>query len=147
MVEKTIFKLELELGDPSVNGHSKWNSYTIESNYCISAIYNAYRKSVELTGVGFNYETELSIASEYQSREISVEILDILKTHGLDICDLPKYQDCEFEEGEPFYIEMDEELIFIFFEFIKLFLPDLEYEIISDPLPIFPISIGYGMYN
>lgn len=143
-----MYKFIIETGDPSGDGHSQGDRVLVKSNKTMSSVMSAYKESAEMTGLVFQENETVSIGGkkldwkhpEYKQRRVCVDYQDsspselaykILIEHGIE----------EFE------VYGSESLVSLFMEFVKLSLPDLEYEIIQDKSDVLPISIGYGIYD
>lgn len=148
-------RFKIELGDPSNDGHGKCETFVVKSNKTIEEIENAYKRSCELTGLVFTENTDVivngekmkwqhpeyndrKLCVEYESFDISKLAWEILEKHGLD---RKTYLIQEEEDLE------DEGLLSLFLDFIKLTLPDLEYEIEEDELETLGLTIGYGRFD
>lgn len=142
-------KFKIEIGDPSKDGHNQSEERIITSNKTIQEVRDAYNKSCLLTGLVFTENTDIivndeklnwqhperddrRICVEYESYSISKLAQTILKEHGIE------------------NIEIDgnvDSLVDVFLEFIKLSLPDFEWNIIQDMTPSLELTIGYGLFN
>lgn len=146
-------KVKLNLGDWSEDGHGKCDSLILEVNKDVSEIRQGYKDSCKLVGVQFNHNenyaglqrtsrTPLHIWTEYEDSYISEEAMECLIESGL-FKDEEEY--CQKYEDYPERLIMD---------FIKLSLPDLEYEFLDDEIPSINgfwndelnCQIGYGLY-
>lgn len=139
-------RFKIDIGDPHDDGHGKHDEYIVETNKTNSEILTAYKASVELTGLAFD-DTPIVVNGvtinwqhpEYDDRKICVEYesyspskfaWSVLKEHGIEETDV---------YGQDF--------VKLFLAFVKLSLPDLEYQIVPDTLPYLNINIGYGLYH
>ena len=142
-------KFKLDVGDPSGDGHSQSDYYIIKSNKTMEEVGDAYNKSCLSTGLVFTSKTPIIVEgkelkygdSEYYSRMICAEYeqynpsnlaRDILK--GMGIVDT-------VINGSAY------KLTILFLEFIKLSLPDFEYEILINDVPSLELTIGYGLFD
>lgn len=140
-------KFKIYLGDPSDDGHGKFDFFIIESNKTTKEIEQAYTQSCELTGLTFTENSPIIVNGkeidwqdpEYDDRRICVEYesynpsdlaWSILNEHGIE------KQEC-----------YKESFVHLFLKFIKLSLKDLEYSILNDKIEELPLDIGYGLYS
>jgi len=143
---KNIFRIPV--GDPSDDGHGKCDYTTIECNKTKEEVKEAYEKSCLLTGLTFTSNSDIivdghkisweddeyddrNICVEYQSSEVSELANTILEAHGI-----LRFHDL--------YVD---ELVILFMSFVKLSLPDLEYNVINNPVDTLNITIGYGLFD
>jgi len=141
------YKFKIPVGDPSGDGHSQCEYFIIESNKSQEEIKEAYNKSCELTGLVFTENKDIVVNGEkldwqhpeYKNRKICVDFesyeasnlaKEILKNYNID-------GDVDGTDG----------LLDIFLEFIKLSLPNFEYKLIEDNIPILNLPIGYGLFD
>lgn len=156
------YKFKVPIGDWSSDGHSKCDEYILCCNYSVETVRQAYKDSCSLTGVQFNhnedytgiignkYGTERHICTEYDNPYISQFAYDILVEKGLDLTHLDK------DDDEDYYIIGDsKEFLDILMNFIKLSLPDLEFELMGEDLPYLNgywnkelnVQFGYGLFD
>lgn len=153
-------RFKIKIGDPSDDGHGKYEDFIIESNYTVATVRNAYKESCKLTGIQFSYlgnnnhigieltwnNSEFSdraIAAEYESRTLSKLATDILIK--FDLINNDNYED------DQYYIEDTYDFVHILLNFIKLSLPEFNYRIVSDNLEVLNsgdlnVQFGYGLY-
>lgn len=144
-----MYKFKIEIGDPSKDGHNQSEERIINSNKTKEQVREAYDKSCLLTGLVFTSNKDIivnneklnwqhsehsdrSICTEYESYEMSKLAEDILQTHGIKNTQI---------DGDV------DSLVNIFLEFIKLSLPDFEYNIVQDIIPSLGLTIGYGLFE
>ena len=74
-------KMYLQIGDWSDDGHGKYEKFLLKTNKSVKEIQEAYKKSVKITGVSFdnNSNKKYQICTEYGESIIYKESLDILK--------------------------------------------------------------------
>ena len=142
-------KFKIEIGDPSKDGHNQSEDRVITSNKTREQVREAYNKSCELTGLVFTSNKDIivnneklnwqdedyskrQICTEYESYEMSKLAEDILQTYGIKNTQI---------DGDVY------SLVDIFLEFIKLSLPDFEYNIVQDIIPSLGLTIGYGLFD
>jgi len=143
------YKFKIPVGDPSGDGHSQCEYVIIESNKSPEEIKEAYDKSCLLTGLVFtsnkdiivnnerlnwqnNEHSDRSICTNYNSYDTSELAQSILQEYGI----------------ENSVIDGDVDLLVdMFLEFIKLSLPDFEYNIVQDIIPSLGLTIGYGLFD
>ena len=143
------YKFKIEIGDPSKDGHNQSEERVIISNKTIEEVRDAYKKSCELTGLVFTSNTNVivndkvlnwrdgeyadrNICVEYESYDTSELAQIILKEYGIENSEI------DGDVGS---------LVDVFLEFIKLSLPDFEYNIIQDITPSLGLTIGYGLFD
>ena len=143
------YKLKMNVGDPSQNGHNQSETVYFISNKSIKELNEAYLKSCQLTGLVFDGTINLvfdgvkldwrhpeykdrTICVEYESFEISDLAISILQNHGIET----KKDDLNVDY-----------LVELFFKFIKLSLVDFEYEFSEDETELLDITIGYGLFE
>ena len=150
------YTILMQLGDPSKDGHNEHEDFYFKSNKSRQVIEEAYKKCCEKTGLVFTSNTDVVVDGqklnwqhpEYKDRCICIDYEDshlsdlavnILKSFNIDV---DKYVDTSYQN----YIEAGN-LICLFLEFIKIELPDFEYEFTSIDSEILNITIGYGCYG
>ena len=142
------YKFKIEVGDPSKDGHNQSEDIVINSNKTITEVREAYDKSCLLTGLVFTSNKDMVVNNEklswkhpeysdrcvcveYESYNTSELAQTILKEYGIEDSEI------DGDVGS---------LVDVFLEFIKLSLPDFEYNIIQDPIPSLGLTIGYGLF-
>lgn len=96
---KVIFdechELKIVIGDWSEDGHEESEEFGLLSNYDVSKLRKAYKKSCKLTGLTFNHNEDYTgllegkygswrqLFTEYESCEIEPEACKILEEYGL----------------------------------------------------------------
>jgi hypothetical protein len=142
-------KFKIEIGDPSKDGHNQSEDRVIVSNKIKEQVREAYNKSCLLTGLVFTGNKDIivndkklnwrdddyskrQICTEYESYKMSKLAEDILQTYGI------KYTQIDGNVNS---------LVNIFLEFIKLSLPDFEYDIVENEIPSLGLTIGYGLFE
>lgn len=134
-----VNKFKIIVGDEYGDGHNIREVIIIKSNYSHDVIYENYKKAKELTKIKFDYDeksdTDLLIGVWYDKEIITQKTSLILSKYNVEHYD------------SDYYMDDYEEFIELFFNFIKIVLPDLKWEIIEDDIPRFPISIGYGLFH
>lgn len=148
---------KLVLGDRSGDGHGSTITLTMAFSHSMEEMQEAYKKSCELTGLQFHKRPDFTghepnpwspeAENEYRLRKLFVEFgdrdvsafaKDTLATHGLDLSIFPNI-------GRDSFVP-------IFLAFIKLSLPELEWETIEE-IPTFEAVAGsmenlaYGMFE
>ena len=143
------YKLKMNVGDPSKNGHKQNVTVYFTSNKSTEELKEAYSESCKLTGLVFDGNTnpivngvelnwqhpeyaDRTICVEYESFEISNLAVSILQSHGIQT----KKDDLDVDY-----------LVELFFKFIKLSLLDFEYELSEDETELLNITIGYGLFE
>lgn len=154
--------VKLTLGDWSNDGHGKYKEYNYISNYEVSKIREAYKKSCKLTGLSFNDNENYTgrelkhgswrkIWTEYQSYEIKENAIEVLNKHGINLCEI---------YGNDIYIDfecvLDEsQAADLIMKFISLSMPidwiyELEenkYENINGYNTGLDEQFGYGLFD
>jgi len=122
-------KTYLVVGDWPHDGHGVTEKVLIETNKTIQEVQNAYKASCKLTKISFTgikrsrkENNKYSIYTNYEDNKLTEEVKTILLAFNcpqvyIDACDEDKYK----------------AFIDLWFWFVKLSLPDLEY--------------NYGLYN
>lgn len=115
--------MKLTLGDWSDDGHGEYEEFYIKSNYDVHKVRQAYKDSCKKTGLSFNhnedytglnvgYNSTRQIWTEYGSRELSEDAIEILREFGIDD-----------------YFKDTDDAAFLMMKFIALSMPeDFEYE-------------------
>jgi len=150
-------KMYLVLGDWSDDGHGKFEKILVEVNKTVEEVQNAYKASCKLTGIAFDHDEDYTetnrgwkeaekyrIAVEYEDSNLSGEVLEILTKFGCPLKMLEYYNEDACQEN---YVKL-------WFWFINLSLPYLEYEIVADDTPNINgywsknlnASFGYGLF-
>lgn len=159
----TKYKMYLVLGDWSGDGHSQSDKILVETNHPVEDIQQAYKDSCKFTGVEFNHNEsytgitrnweerkKYSVCTEYGSSRMSKEVYDILsKYDGFFDLYIKGYN------GE-YYVPY-EGYADLWFWFVKLSLPDLDYNFIPEDNSIpyingywnknLNVQFGYGLYS
>jgi len=158
------YKMKLILGDWSGAGLGKTEAEIYEVNYPVEAVQQAYKDSCKLTGVQFNVNEDYTglakergweenqkyqIAAHYGDYKISEEAYTLLKEAGMDLDKSTIYED---DDDESVWID---DFSGLWWDFIKLSLPDLVYEEIKDDTPVINgywnknlnVGFAYGMYD
>jgi len=152
-------KMYLNVGDWSQDGHNQYKQVLVSVNKTIEEIRQAYKDSCKLTGISFNhnedytglklgYGSPYQIATEYEDGTISAEALETLSKFGMNF-------ETEVDEDE-YYIAGVDEFTHIWFQFVMLSLPDLEWS--CDAKPSYPsingfwnndlnCQFGYGLFD
>jgi len=151
-------KMYLVIGDWSDDGHGKYDKLLVRVNKSVEEVQNAYKTSCLLTGISFNGNDDFTgrkrtwrsvekylIATDYeQFGTLHDETKEILKEFNC-----PCIVDFEESASDTFPD--------LWFWFVKLSLPDLEYEIVQekDTTPVINgywdknlnVQFGYGLYT
>ena len=145
------YNIKLCTGDPSGDGHGMTDVYYFKCNYSTEQIRQAYKEACTKTGLTFTTNNDFGfkwghpehndrqICVEYEQYHISKLAEKIFKENGID---LENY----LEEEESGWIGVDN-LVILFLDFIKIILPDLEYEFYTPDAKLLNLAIGYGCYN
>lgn len=139
-----MHKFKIVLGDWSCDGHCIKEEYIISCNYDETEVKKAYQRSKKKYKVTFDSYEDLAIAVEYQNSTISPKVEEILKSAGIDL-----RKDWDWYEEDPeeeLYLET-ESFLELFFDYVKLSLPDIEYKIVSEDIPNLGLSMGYGLFS
>lgn len=163
-------KFKVPIGDWSDDGHGKCDIFTVEANYTVGELQQAYKDSCKLTGISFNHGDDFTglnlpwnhpesddrhIATEYEDYSISKLASTILLEHGIDVW--KGFNKDAFKERENAPIDGSENLLDLIMKFINLSIPskDLEYKIVGDDLPYLNgfwnpnlnVQFGYGLFS
>lgn len=132
------YKFNLEIGDTSGDGHSQMKTIFIECNHSISDLDDAYNRSVDLTGIDLIEDC----CRDYEDNALDKDTADALIKH-LDLVSI--IGTCDKKYNKPHNLEnlWIDTWIDLVMRFIKLSLPDLEYNIIKSES--FDIG-GYGLF-
>lgn len=147
-------KMKLVIGDWSDDGHGKHFDITLECNYTVKEIQDAYKLSVIQTGLGFDnsdcdengnkLHDVYQICTEYEAGgTLTLETLEILKQFGCPDDLILDYQE------EP----MDN-FVKLWFWFVSLSLSNLKYKLVKDDVPTINgywnknlnTQFGYGLF-
>lgn len=143
-----MYKFKIPVGDPSKDGHNQCEYVIIESNKSEQEIKEAYKKSCELTGLVFTSNTEVVVDGkvltwrdkEYKDRCVCTDY-DSYDSSDLAKEILNKYNVDGHIDGDY------DNLVETFLNFIKISLPDFEYKLINDNIPVLGLTIGYGLFD
>lgn len=159
-MNKTKFKIAI--GDWSKDGHNQSEDFIIEANYTVEQLQEAYKNSCKLTTISFDDSVKYTgvvrhwrenkkfeIAQEYEDSRINEAAFKILKHFNVLSEEQAKY----LKEGD-YFIESPTYLVKLIMGFIKLSLPDLEYELVEDSIPYLNgywgnlnVTWGYGLFD
>ena len=134
-----MYRMKLVLGDWSDDGHGRSDIILYECNHPVEKVQQAYKDSCKLTGVQFNInenytgvkrdypeECKYQICTEYDSSEIPETAYNMLVEACIDMDSMgiikDDLDDTQFKE--------------LWWEFVKLSLPDLTYKEITDDTPV-----------
>ena len=144
----------LPIGDWSKDGHSQSENITMEMNKSKAEIIDAYHKTTELLNMTFDSNdmigsNPIRLINSWEDNKLNKEVVDILSKHGVNFELFEGY----YPEEKVCYFVAAEEAAILFMEFVKISLPDLEYEHINDETPYLfgywgdlNISVGYGIF-
>lgn len=135
---KLSHTIDLVIGDWSGDGHAKTTTVTILSTHSRSALDEAYKLGVKVTGVDLSAE----VAHEYEDNVIATEILEKLEAHGLDKKKV--LDDDGFGNDEIGYGLWPDSFADIWLFIAKVGDPDFRYKRTQKPAGI-RIG-GYGLY-
>ena len=142
------YKLKMEIGDPSKDGHNQSKTIYFYSNKTVKEITEAYYQSCKLTGLVWKFNqnpivngeeinwkhpeyNDRLLFVEYEQYELSELAKNILESHDID-------SSCKWDSDC---------VIDLFHDFIKLSLPDLEIEFVKEDAELLDITIGYGLFG
>jgi len=154
-----MHKMYLVIGDWSGDGHGKFEKVLVEVNKNVEKVQNAYKESCKLTGISFNENEDYTengrnwksasrfhVAVEYETPELSPDVLDVLEKFNCPSNIIKNYNE---EACHKTFIDL-------WFWFVSLSLPDLEYKEIEniDKIPCINgywnknlnVDFGYGLY-
>ena len=124
-------KVKFTLGDPSDDGHGKYEDFYIKSSLSVEELKEAYKKAKNILGITLDHEVpeswserykELDFSTnsyyrpdtrklcvDYQENKLSVFVYNRFKEQGIDIIDLLGwYRDEYREETEEWILEAKE---------------------------------------
>ena len=157
---KKFNKMYLVLGDWSDDGHGKTDKELYEVNKTVEEVQEAYKASCRLTGFSFNHNEDFTgikrewktsdlyhICTNYEDYLLKEPAYQMFKEHGFD------FSDWDIEDTNDIYIEDSFEDLWWFF--VGLSLPDLEYKKVQDDIPVINgywndnlnVQFGYGLYD
>jgi hypothetical protein len=144
-----MYRFKIEIGDPYDDGHGKYEDFIINSNKSKKEIEIAYKKVCELTGLVFTENTDIIVNGEridwqhpeYNDRKICVEY-ESYEPSKLAWDILRKYGIIESKAGYD-----HQGFLYLFMDFIKIELTDLEYKIESENIESLNLNIGYGRFH
>lgn len=148
-------RMYLVLGDPSHDGHGKYRKVLVETNKSVVEIQDAYRASCKKTGLCFDGRAgyKYNLCAEYEDNRLTGDVLRILEEYKFPVNELNIDED---DGGQGAYIDEDE-FVALWFWFVKLSLPDMEYHLPKDDkIPVINgwggtarlnAEFGYGLYR
>lgn len=142
------YKLRMEVGDPSRNGHGQSETIYFNSNKSTQELKEAYEKSCDITGLTWTSDKRPKVngmemswnTPEYENRQLFVEYesyklsdlaKSILEKHGLDV-------DEEWDAHSA---------LCLFFDFLRISLPDFKVEFAEDNTELLDLTICYGLFE
>lgn len=158
-------KVKLTIGDWSGSGHSQNEVFVYEVNKTVSEIRQGYKASCKKTGIQFNhnenytglkehsgYGSKLHICTEYNECYFSEEAKEIISNYGIDF---------SWYGNGGLSSENAEDFAQLILEFIKISIPDFEWEEtsfkkseLSSIQPIngwwnseLNVQLGYGLFE
>ena len=153
-------EMYLVLGDWSDDGHGISEKILVKVNKTIEEVQNAYKNSCMLTGISFNHNDDFTnrrrdwrfaekfhVATGYENDTLTEECIEVLQQF-----------ECPEELLERAEDHLYEAFIDLWFWFVSLSLPDLQYEKVTpepDPTPVINgfwnenlnVQFGYGLYQ
>ena len=152
-------EMYLNVGDWSKDGHECYGKILVKVNKTVEEVQQGYKDSCKLTGLSFNhnedytgkglgYGSPYQIATEYEDPAISSKAIEILKEFGIVF-------EMDLDESE-YYINGTEDFTNIWFQFVQLSIPDLQWGIVKkkDNIPNINgfrnnnlnCQFGYGLF-
>ena len=164
------FKFKIPIGDWSADGHGKCEELVINCNYPVEAVQQAYKDSCQLTGVSFDHTDyrgrdwreadKYQVATGYLDCRITPEVEAIFREHGIEVRENDEYygeyeNEEDQEDREDVEIDGVNHFLELLMTFIKLSLPNLQYEVVNDGLPYLNgywndalnVQFGYGLFD
>lgn len=151
--EWTVFTLPI--GDWSDDGHGKCVEYPYAVNKTKEEIIKAYHDSSKLLNMTFDTndwgDGKAQLLCDYQDDKLSANIVKKLLENGFSF----KYFDDFWEDDidRNIYVSHDE-VPYLFFEFAKISLPDLEYKYVPEQKNYLighnselSFHLGYGVFE
>jgi hypothetical protein len=152
-----MFEITMPIGDWSKDGHGECDEIDFVSNCAAGDLQEAYKASVKLTGISFDYDTDPSatlVCADYGDYIIPTAVMDKFVELGYSAV-----IDGDFieEDGISFMGE-GKSFAELILWFIGLSMPkDWEWYIVEKPKPIYlngfwskpgwDVSFGYGLYD
>lgn len=162
---KTLYHVELTIGDWSEDGHGEYDRVPYVANYPVSGIRQAYKDSCRLTGVQFNHNENYmdpsagnvygQILTEYGDNYIHKDAVKILREYGVITDGFLERQELK-EDGSGICMVMPEDVADIIMRFIALSMPkDFSWSRVEvDYEPVngwgnreLNCQFGYGIYT
>lgn len=145
-MEKNLnHNITFSLGDPSGDGHEKYDTYHIVCNYSAKEIQEAYREVIkDLDGWNFTDECQ-----DYQDRYVSVKGTQILLNLGFISPKDPNFNEDIDEDGALYFIDGPDEYVILYFKLVQLQLKDLKWDYRDlEEEYLFDLDYaGYGLYD
>lgn len=176
-MNKQTYKMYLVLGDWSKDGHNQSEKVLVETNQPVENIQQAYKDSCRLTGISFNINEDYTgivtkredypnydqyraaverrrVACEYQDSSLNAYAFQQLEKHGLTRKMLGEWNNSTYDDNETEFSLSSESFTRLWMWFVKLSLPELEYTIPKDDIPVINgywnknlnAGFGYGLY-
>ena len=139
---------KIPVGDWSDDGHGKCDYYTIKSNFTVEQAREAYFKAIEKSGIDLSRD----IASDYEDSRVSESIEDTQFIKDLIS------EGYLMEWDGSYHVNDSVSMAIIVLRFIKNYIPEFEYEMIEDSIPMLPFYgfdeqgrhigyFGYGLFS
>jgi len=154
--------MKLVLGDWSDDGHGKSREVVYDVNHTLEDVQEAYKQSCKTTGVSFNHNDDFTgverkypedklyrICTDYEDSYISEEAFNELRKY-IDEDTLYKYIGEPDEDGDRWVDDFEG----LWWEFVKISLPDLCYKEEKNKIPAINgwwgdlnVQFGYGLFS
>ncbi|KAJ3439938.1 hypothetical protein M0812_15981 [Anaeramoeba flamelloides] len=160
-----MYRMYIDLGDPSHDGHGISKKVLIEANQTVKTIREAYLKSCQETGFSFNHNNDFTgrnyshkekkkhcFCTEYQQDHLSKEQIIFLRENDFPYFDEFEDYDDEKEANElEVYVEEDN-FISLLMWFIGMSCDDLVWNPCQNEIPTLNsgklrVQFGYGLYD
>lgn len=151
--EWTVFTLPV--GDWSDDGHGKCTEYMYSVNKTRDEITKAYHKTSELLNMTFDtndgWGVKTQLLCDYQDGKLSADVVKTLLEKGFSF---KRFDDFDKDDLERSVWVYPEEVPDLFFEFVKISLPDLEYQPVPEKKNYLigwntelSFHLGYGVFD
>ena len=137
--------ITFKLGDPSEDGHGRIREYHIQCNYSVEEITEAYKKATSI--LGFDYVE--AVCSDYEESRIDPDKACILIERGIISSEYLEPEDYYSIKKGSYWVDGCDEYVRIFFEIIKLILPDCKWRVANYNEECLSLldGAGYGLFE
>lgn len=136
-------KIEIDIGDSDINGHGRYTTYIIYSNYSADDIEQAYYKATDL--LGFNLLKEC--CTKYKENCIKPEYAKILVDKQILSSDELVQEDSKYLKKGSYIVESPSTYLYIYLDIVGLILSDLQFNEADDIEYLDLNNAGYGLFD